>query len=271
MKNIIFAVFLFPLFINAQTKLYIEPTVQLMKLSITSTSYTSQTKLMAQPFDAQIATRSIRLSEPTMGLNLGVSFKGGKRNLSIGVNKDRASFGYDIASNGNSKKPASHVGSSQSSISYTRWNLTFEQRLSNGSRQHQWYALAGIGLVFNNDRSQRGSLGELLPGDTVGSVTSDFVFMDLFVAAFSPSLTIGLKTDFYSKKGKYLLSSSLFYVHGFEEIAQMYITHTSAVGLDRRITMNSIYSKGSGIYLQFSRRLNLRLDKKPKENISQYY
>jgi len=88
MKNIIinFAFFL-PLLGYTQTTIYLEPIVQLMKVGITSTASIGQSKMLSQPYDAQLSTRSARLYGPNMGINIGASFAGGKRRLSLGVNK----------------------------------------------------------------------------------------------------------------------------------------------------------------------------------------
>jgi len=269
-KGIFFIAFFFPLLNYAQTKIYIEPTVKLMKAGITSTSSIGQSKLLSQPYGGQLATRSLRLSGPNVGVNIGASFAGGKRRVSVGVNIDNAVFGYETVRSPTLLNPYS-IGraSAISSVAYSQWNLTFEQRLSSTNRLNQWYVIAGIGVTFNSKKHSVsiGGSGSLTSSDTSGMATWDATHRVDGNLPFSPSFTVGLKADFYSKKGKYLLSSSLFYTHGIDNIATMNIEQTSAVGLQRVSTWNTLYSKGSGITLQVSRRLNLSFDTKKEKNI----
>jgi len=259
-KKYMLFVLLMPLYSYTQTQIYIEPTVILSKLGFVSTSSLSQMKLLAQPNNTQLQTHTMRLSNPTVGLAIGANFADGKRRLSLGINLENVTFGYDGISQ--NERQGARFFSAKNNISYTRWHVTFEQRLSNSSK-HKWYVMTGIGITFNNKNTtvSRGSIGELQENDTIGMMMFDESRLVNGDLSFSPSFTIGLKADFYSQKGKYLISSSLFYTHGIDNIAIMDINHIAAVGSKRLSTWNSIYSKGSGITLQVSRRLNLQFQK----------
>jgi len=260
---------------NAQVKMYIEPTIH-SKIGISSASSSMQTKLMRQTYYTSFETRSMRMSGVPIGINVGLSFNNEKQRLHIGITSEKATLGYIAISQPlptNETQQGVNIISDRD-ISYTRLHLMFEQRLSDNTQKHPWYVYAGVGVSFKNNSSSTSPerVGELLDTDTLGTMIYEDVAKVMGAWSFSPSLSIGVKKDFYSKKGIYLLSSNLFYTHGIEYFSQIRILHYTANGLDRKIVENSIYTKGSGIYLQISRRFNLSFDtKKEKKNLEEFY
>jgi len=280
MKNInvimVFVVaFLYSVVLSAQVNVYIEPTIQ-AKIGISSTSSSSShKKLMNQAYYTKFETKSLRMSGIPIGLNIGLSFNNEKQRLNVGFISEKATIGYDATARPVPPAEAQYGVDIESmvDVSYIRLNLLFEQRLYSRKTKDPWYVVAGVGLALNNKINFLSSTrhGNLEDTDTVGTMILEDVRKPSLSLKVTPSLTIGVKKDFYSQKGKYLLSSSLFYTHGMENIVDMKVLHYTAVGTDRRIVGNDIYSKGSGVYLQVSRRLNIPFDTKKKEDLEQYY
>jgi len=279
-KIVVAFVYLLPLFSYTQKGGYIEPIVH-AKVGFTSASSGMQTKIMRQSYHTNFATRSMRMNGVSIGVNIGYNFNESKQRLSFGVTLDKTTLGYSsyTAPTPTKEKDIGVNTLFDAEVSYTRFHLTYEQRLLNKGELMYWYIIAGIGVVLQDKQpsvfaKERTSEIDFYASDTMDIIDNRIYtegYRQRAVLPFVPSFTLGLKTDIYSKKGKYLLSSSLFYVQGIDELAHLKIFHHSADGKARKMTPNGIYSKGSGIYLQLSRRLNIRFDKKQKENLEQYY
>jgi hypothetical protein len=81
-------------------------------------------------------------------------------------------------------------------------------------------------------------------------------------------LSSGFSMDIKSAKGAYLFTTSLFYTHSMKIMSDISVRVT---GLNYKNTLN-FFSRGSGIYFQVSRRLQLfpwLIKKKSKKMDSQ--
>jgi len=239
----------------AQTTYYVEPTIQL-KYSDRMAEQITQSNDHLRIYNADCP----RWSGPLFGVNLGASLNEGRQNIVLGVNSDRAVFDYGYGVYDPS------IGTAQGSINtvkvnYTNLRLTFEQRLLTPGNSNL-YVLVGVGGTFNNRNQQKNIKNPNVPTqfDRSSPVqVSDEVYRTARnKTLFSPTLTFGLKSDFYTKKGNYLFSSAAMLAVGLTDVATMDIHTQTNINNNTSSGLTKITSQGTGIYLQLSRKLNFR-------------
>ncbi len=252
---------LFTCSISAQS-FYIEPNIQ-TKAMVTSISSTIHSNLLINT-TPYVQTKSLgiiwpdKLSPLTFGFQVGYETKNKNTRLSLGINGDGTASGYEyvvLAYNFEDNYSYTAGGYAWLGKSYTNLRLQLEQQIFTlGSTKFN--LLVGLGGSLREKNLSGGVLGS--DGITVmladSSVQNVIYELRNNPGRFHANFTIGLKGDIYSSKGKYILSSSIFYTHGTAPLTTL-DQNLSNSSKPLETYNNSFYSRDSGIYFQISRRI----------------
>jgi len=248
--------FLLSVGVFAQTTYYVEPTIQAKYGVISANPTNSSSVETGRLYDLDCPS----ISTPLFGLNLGLSLNGGRQNVVFGVNNDRSEFGYYYGvwdpSVGLTQRSVNNI-----KVNYTNLRLTFEQRLLTPSNTNL-YAVVGVGGTFNNRNQTKNINNPNSPMDadrySLVRVSEEITRTSSNKVVFSPSITFGLKSDFYTKKGTYLFSSAALVTFGLTDISTITVNTNRVLDGENYSNVATASSRGSGVYLQLSRKINFK-------------
>ena len=219
-----------------------------------------------------------------IGLYLGANFGDGKHLLEVGWNQDAtgsmmrtSEMTYNKPAFPEDNPPVARYfdnGSSFASALFTqRFTIQHSFRINKNSEKNtRLYFNYGAGFIYNPSgsgwrrRNVQGGPSTLFEsfGD---SITGSWTYLDSTITmplqrhiirpvyGLTGFFSIGVMADFHSKKNKYLFSATLSYLQGFRVLEST--THEYFVNDNGALKSYSYetVSKGSGFYLQLSRRL----------------
>jgi len=285
---------------SAQTFFYIKPTID-MKNYVSSTyglGFNSilrfSDQLATNPyFQANNLVMSLR-SNIQIGFYAGANFRDGKHLIEVGWNQDATGSALETSffalRHGNytgvnpDVKGFNDFGTTTKSTLFTQRFTVQYSRLLNAYSRHKnkLYFNVGSGIVFNPSgtgyRRRNVSIGEPSLFEGIGDSIS-MTYLDSNITMpmrrhliypyykFAGFLSIGMMADFRTKKEKYLFSATLMYVQGFKVLEQTVHEFTINDNGDIKEYAYATVSKGSGIYLQLSRRITVHRMKKKIETL----
>jgi hypothetical protein len=271
----------------AQTNFYLRPTID-YKYNISSTSNYGirasggfSDKFAGNPYfeiDNKVFSKTTAIQ---MGCTFGVNLNK-KKLIEIGWTLDGA--GSQIATNGlsltNFQNPNTvnyYSAYNGNAFSYSlithRFQLQYYGIISKISTKNiKNYFNGGLGLVFNpsaanpkkNSPAFIENFGGFVDSSSFGSSDSTFFLITreehttLPTNRFGFCINLGISTDFYNDKEKYLFSVTIFYLKGFKNL--LVINNLFNVlddGVNKLYSYNT-YSNGSGIHFQLSRRFQFK-------------
>jgi len=243
----------------AQTNFYVEPTIQAKYGVLSAESTSNRDVKTGRLYDLDCPS----VSTPLFGLNIGASFNDGRQNLVLGINNDRSEFGYYYAVYDSSTGATIQRSANDIKVNYTNLRLTFEQRLLTPGKTNL-YAVVGFGGTFNNRNQQKNinnpNASSILDRNGV-NVSEKVMRTSSSKVLFSPTLTFGVKSDFYTKNGTYLFSSGAFLSLGLTDIATMTVNTDTNINGIQNSSVTNVSMRGSGLYLQLSRKINFNTAK----------
>lgn len=151
----------------------------------------------------------------------------------------------------------------QTSFAYNRISLRYQRRVTNKDASFVTYIVPEIALTFGKANSQ----SWLYDNDTVANNSSffhnDAKLLSTEVEAYyyggtSLLLGIGLKSDIFTNKHKYLFSIDVSYKQGFRNIVSSNQTELILDSGSKFAIVNELVASGSGLYLQLSRSFTLK-------------
>lgn len=191
-------------------------------------------------------------------MNVGTVSKNKRNIFKFGFNSDESNSGFSFFFR-------DHVGGSyHDGRSFTNLHLNYSYRLNQKSKQFDFYFDFGIGVGFRRQHA-------FGPWTSYG--VSDGQTFSLKAEVTTPFnhtflLSSGFSMDIKSAKDTYLFTTSLFYTHSMKIMSNITVRVT---GTNYSNNLN-FFGRGSGIYFQVSRRLQLfpwLIKKKSKKTESQ--
>ncbi len=268
-----------------QTSFYIKPTLN-NKIFISNVNnlfslHTIENSIdnnsfLENPYFKAINVKFSTRPNYNFGLYFGVSLKNKKHLFEIGITED-ATGSYFKSQYMEYKKltindslivhySQNELGYSSSLFTY-RYSLKYCLRLNKAMNKNIIsYATIGGGIIINRRYPNQEDIQfsnfkptyshEFAGNKYIDENTYIYKRYDYGYATikYSGYINIGISTDFYSKKGKQILSASLYYLHGFKPIELSY--HDIYI-MDKGVRKLFSYcttSNGSGIYFQLARR-----------------
>ena len=264
-KRFVFGLLLLSFKFQTQVSFYVEPIIQ-SKAFICSTSPTSLKDKIADS-DSRIHVQkklfidAKKMQHLFFGLNIGLKTQNERNLFQFGLNNDQSVAGvYAVFSaiqlSDSFEYEATNILNSGSN--FINFHLDYLYRLNKNPKRINFYLKTGFGLayrpsannMFLNSRNLEVNIDKetYMVNDVIGSNSNHKT---------SFLVSIGLSCDLNSKKGNYLFSSSLFYTYSSTVLNQINsnVDLYTISGVENK--NYKFYSKGSGIYLQLSRRFQL--------------
>jgi hypothetical protein len=264
-KRFVFGLLLLSFKFQTQVSFYVEPIIQ-SKAFICSTSSNSL-KNEIDDSDSRIHIRkkfflnAKKMQHLFFGLNVGLKTQNERNFLQFGVNNDQSVTGvyavFDaIQMSDGFEYEAGYI--LNSGTNFINFHLDYLYRLNKNPKRINFYFKTGFGFAYRpttnnmniNSRNLEVNIDKetFMINNSVGSNSNNKT---------SFLLNLGLACDVNSKKGKYLFSSSLFYTYSSTVLNQINsnVDLYTISGVENK--NYKFYSKGSGIYLQLSRRFQL--------------
>lgn len=276
----------------AQTSFYFRPTTEI-KTYISSTYgilgnsiFKFSDDFAKNPyFDVNNKIMSTRNSIQ-VGLHVGCNLKNGKHLIEFGWNQDATGSMIEtnhLTYDNFNKQIDSYFDNGRlfKSIIFTqRFQLQHYLRLTKSTNKPiRLYFISGIGITYvpTAHNIKKGGFPQVDEyfwygeGESLTYLDSNITMprQSHFLSAgsrFSGNISFGFSADIYTKKNKQLFSVSCFYLQGFRVIERtMHQFFIDDNGTEKRYSYDTV-SKGSGIYLQLSRRITF-YTRKLKPNI----
>lgn len=248
----------------AQSTFYLKPTIS-FKGQFTSSAPTSFESSVFNPsnsFSYQNKTVILpkNFSPLLLGLSLGIKIKNNSL-IEIGINQDESACGSKISFTSyepvfgtySDSKIKYHKGNS-----FGRYFVQTSFLLNKKSRNNKLFFDFGIGLAFrvggiSTEKSQFDEYSVLLNENYFTLKINSFVVKNQYKSFL---YNFGI-TDDISIKGKYIGSISLFYSKSKSILNTVKSDISIYSSTENRTYSFSSFSKGSGIYLQFSRKIQV--------------
>jgi hypothetical protein len=263
--------------VYSQTILYVKPSIE-NKIFIGNRSYgifdpfITKNRPFNNPYIDIWNNKFFTAPVLNLGLSLGLSLKD-KHFIELMFSNDAAGNRLDmefLSLGGSSEFEKIYLQSRAyrlGGINYHRFGINYQYKISDNFKKSNFGISTGVGLLYNpNVKFPRGPYpiitewGTYLDG-TPDKLTPNLTFESIETNQYAVSrwggfMLLGLYGDLYISK-KYLFSMNIYYL---QSLRLMEITTNKLVFEDNGVIKTFTYysnSRGSGIYLQLSRRINL--------------
>jgi hypothetical protein len=213
-----------------------------------------------------VSENSRIVKQPTyrFGLAFGISYKNDTRNIQLSYNRDNAS-----------RKASSYMRAFNDTIHYGfgaidgvglhRITLNYNCKLSKENSAIQTWFSIGAGTFINKTRFvDPFAFSWYIPLSPTGVVLTKTYMQRFEETKMNVFLKIGFDTDFMLKQ-KYLFSLNAYYIQGFGVISRIEYVHEYLINNEPMRYGVGLMSRGSGFYLELSRRINVYPWKKKRD------
>ncbi len=218
-----------------------------------------------QPYSVAYSTNFVKHLTFGYGLSLGYSFRNDTRFLHLTYSKDAADFGAHSTFRPYNSDMHVGFGSTYYGIGLKRINLDYSMQLSKEKGFLTPWFHAGLGCNINtNTWTATFPFAFNTPLNPNGDILLLTYIQPFEERRINGLLKIGLSNDFYVKN-KYLFSLNAYYIQGFGIASRIEFVHEYILNSQVVKSGVGLISRGSGFYLEFSRRFQIYpLKKKEK-------
>ncbi|MBK9592574.1 MAG: hypothetical protein IPO32_14120 [Crocinitomicaceae bacterium] len=208
------------------------------------------------PYSVANSSRIVKHPAFAFGLGVGIRYKNDRRIIQVSWNKDVAnfraqSFFRPYYSPEHGAFDASYLG-----VKLQRFTLSYAFKISQKESLMQTWFSIGIGSFINDGYNEYFPFFWDIPLAPNGDRLLSTYLQPYREKKINGLLKIGFENDLYLKK-KYWLSINAFYIQGFGNISRVEYVHEYLINNEQFFSRTGLMSRGSGFYIEFSRRLNV--------------